>query len=85
ETAQQQRIRSPFWIGLNKLNGNAWGYTDDSQVSFANWQDGNQTSSGSGTCAVSTLPDGVWQSIPCSQSRSSSTSLSVGLDLLSKD
>ncbi|PIO55744.1 lectin C-type domain protein [Teladorsagia circumcincta] len=39
ETAQQQRIGSPFWIGLNKLNGNAWSYTDDSQVSFTNWQD----------------------------------------------
>ncbi|PIO55070.1 lectin C-type domain protein [Teladorsagia circumcincta] len=39
ETAQQQRTGSPFWIGLNKLNGNAWSYTDDSQVSFTNWKD----------------------------------------------
>ncbi|XGW31390.1 hypothetical protein V3C99_009952 [Haemonchus contortus] len=69
ETAQQQRIGSPFWIGLNKLNGNQWGYTDGSQFSFANWQDGNQSSSAPNTCAVSTLPDGTWQSIACSQSR----------------
>ncbi|PIO58260.1 lectin C-type domain protein [Teladorsagia circumcincta] len=40
ETVQQQRTGSPYWIGLNKLNGNAWSYTDDSQVSFTNWQDG---------------------------------------------
>ncbi|KAK6052111.1 lectin C-type domain protein [Cooperia oncophora] len=69
ETAQQQRIGSPFWIGLNKLNGDTWSYTDDSQVSFTNWQNANQSSSGPSTCAVSTLPDGTWQSIACSQSR----------------
>ncbi|KIH65043.1 lectin C-type domain protein [Ancylostoma duodenale] len=40
ETAQQQNIGSSFFIGLNKLNGNAWGYTDGQNVSFTNWASG---------------------------------------------
>ncbi|VDO98411.1 unnamed protein product [Heligmosomoides polygyrus] len=69
ETAQQQKIGASFWIGLNQLNGNVWGYTDGSSVNYTNWQSANQSQSTAATCAVSTLPDGEWLQNPCSQSR----------------
>ncbi|KAL6738974.1 hypothetical protein Aduo_012467 [Ancylostoma duodenale] len=66
ETAQQQNIGSSFFIGLNKLNGNAWGYTDGQNVSFTNWASGEP--SAAFTCAIASSADGIWQSASCSSS-----------------
>lgn len=63
ESAVAQNIRSPFFVGMNKLQGN-WSNSDGSSSTYTNWAAGQPTVSA--TCAVSSAPDGVWTSVACS-------------------
>ncbi|VDN26045.1 unnamed protein product, partial [Cylicostephanus goldi] len=64
ETAQQQKIGSSYFIGINKLNGNAWSNTDGEAVNYTNWASGQPTATAA--CATATAADGIWKSVSCS-------------------
>ncbi|KAK6042033.1 lectin C-type domain protein [Cooperia oncophora] len=63
ESAVAQNIRSPYFVGMNKLQGN-WSNSDGSSYTYTNWSPGQP--SASATCAVSNAPDGSWTSVSCS-------------------
>ncbi|VDL78707.1 unnamed protein product [Nippostrongylus brasiliensis] len=63
ESAVAQNIKSPYFVGMNRLQGN-WSNVDGSSSTFTNWSPGQPTASA--TCAVASAPDGVWTSVACS-------------------
>ncbi|WKY03846.1 hypothetical protein Q1695_005083 [Nippostrongylus brasiliensis] len=63
ESAVAQNIKSPYFVGMNTLQGN-WSNVDGSSSTFTNWGPGQPTASA--TCAVASAPDGVWTSVSCS-------------------
>ncbi|XGW31409.1 hypothetical protein V3C99_009963 [Haemonchus contortus] len=63
ESAVAQNIKSPYFVGMNKLQGN-WSNSDGSSSTYMNWSPGQPTAGA--TCAVAKAPDGSWTSVSCS-------------------
>ncbi|KAL6738978.1 hypothetical protein Aduo_012471 [Ancylostoma duodenale] len=63
ESAVAQNIKTPYFVGMNKLQGN-WSNSDGSDATFTAWAPGQP--SASATCAVASAPDGTWNSTACS-------------------
>ncbi|VDM77470.1 unnamed protein product [Strongylus vulgaris] len=63
ESASAQNIKTAYFIGANRLQGN-WSNSDGSPLFYTNWAQGQPSTTA--TCAVASAPDGMWTSTSCS-------------------